>query len=272
MVRQARRAGVLWVAAAGNEAEKHWSGTFLDSDGDNWHEFAGKDEDNDVSRQVEPRDYVCPVLKWDDWPRSRQDYDVYLVSAQGATLAASRNLQSGRQPPSEIACYTNRTRSPQKVAVRIRRERATGTPRLDLVFEGGGRFEHAVSAGSVGEPASSPAVMAVGAVCWRDDSLEPFSSRGPTIDGRLKPDIAAPDSVSSRAYGRFSRCAAHPGFPGTSASTPHVAGAAALLKQANRALRPDALQELLEADALDLGPAGKDNDYGAGKLSLKSAP
>ena len=47
------------------------------------------------------------------------------------------------------------------------------------------------------QPATSPGAFAVGAANWRSNSLEPFSSRGPTIDGRVKPDLLGFDGTSS---------------------------------------------------------------------------
>jgi hypothetical protein len=58
-------------------------------------------------------------------------------------------------------------------------------------------------------------------------TVEFFSSQGPTIDGRMKPDIAAIDGVSVTGAGSFENP-----FFGTSAAAPHVAGETALLLQA----------------------------------------
>ena len=82
-------------------------------------------------------------------------------------------------------------------------------------------------------------------VCWRDDGLESYSSQGPTIDNRMKPDLVGPDSVSSSIYGYFTACG-RSGFAGTSAATPHVAAAAALVKQANPSFGPDQIATYLE--------------------------
>jgi subtilisin family serine protease len=109
-------------------------------------------------------------------------------------------------------------------------------------------------------------------VCWQNDGLESFSSRGPTIDGRLKPDLTAPDFVSSFAYGRFGGCGGQSGFAGTSASSPHAAGAAALVKGANPSFGPDELQQFLVAHAVDLGLPGPDESFGAGRLALGAPP
>ena len=120
--------------------------------------------------------------------------------------------------------------------------------------------------GSIDEQAASPSAFAVGAFCWQTGVVRDYSSKGPTIDGRVKPDLSAPDGVSGRTYGLTNGCSG--GFQGTSASAPYVAGAAALVKQANPSFNVGQLQNFLEIRAVDAGPPGKDDHYGAGRLSL----
>src|SRR5207237_2882703 len=115
------------------------------------------------------------------------------------------------------------------------------------------------------------AALTVGAVCWQDNRLEPYSSLGPTIDDRTKPDLVGPDSVSSYTFGPFSSCGAS-GFAGTSAASPHVAAAAALVRQANPSFGPAETQSFLMGRAVDLGPAGMDSQYGSGALNLGALP
>ena len=81
---------------------------------------------------------------------------------------------------------------------------------------------------ALGDPATSPASLAVGALCWQSRQPEFYTSQGPTIDGRMKPDLVGHDSVSGATYGPFSSCPS--GFAGTSAAAPEVAGAAALVQ------------------------------------------
>ncbi len=109
-------------------------------------------------------------------------------------------------------------------------------------------------------PADSSNALAVGAVPWNNPTtIESFSSRGPTTDNRTKPDLVAPDGVTTAT--------ADP-FTGTSAATPHVAGAAVLVKQAYPSYTPAQIQSYLENNAVDLGDTGKDNIYGSGRLQL----
>jgi len=133
-----------------------------------------------------------------------------------------------------------------------------------LYLPGGDGLEAITPAGSVVDPGSSPAVMTVGAYNINSGGLEAFSSQGPTIDGRRKPDIAGPDGVSNDVFS--------PTFSGTSASAPHGTGAAALVKQKIPSATPAQIQTFLECRALDSGPPGADNQFGYGKLRLGAVP
>lgn len=277
IVADARANGILWVNSAGNSAQRHWSGSFGDPDNDGFLNFTAGDEGNSVA--VPAGVVVCVYLKWDSWPRTSQDFDLIVTdSASGTLIAASTTRQTGAQRPTESACFTNVSDTGQVAAIFIRRVSGTANPRLDLFIApqapdqvGVFAIQYVVPEGSVTEPASSPNALSAGAVCWQTNGLESFSARGPTIDGRIKPDIAGQDSVTTATFGPFTACG-RSGFAGTSASAPHVAGAAAVLKQVNPSAGPAELQSLLERRAVDLGPPGKDNAFGAGVLSLGPPP
>jgi hypothetical protein len=91
------------------------------------------------------------------------------------------------------------------------------------------------------------------------------------LDGRIKPDLVAHDAVSTATYGASNGqdyLNGGTGFFGTSASAPHVAGAAALVKQSYPFYEPSDIQGFLEGRAFDLGDTGKDNLFGSGRLHL----
>jgi subtilisin family serine protease len=267
IVADARAAGILWVNAAGNEAQTHWAGTFNDSNGDLIHEFAAGDIGNTF---VFPNgSIVCGALKWDEWPAASSDFDLYLImSSTGEILGASFADQAGTQPPTEEACFQNESGSDLAVAWVIVGYRVTTAPRFDLFTDS--PLQYQSPAGSIADPASAPAALAVGALCWQSRALEPYSSQGPTIDGRMKPELVGHDSVSGGTYGPFSSCPS--AFAGTSASSPEVAGAAALVKQAFPRFTPDQLQSFIVRAARDLGAPGADNATGAGEVQLRTPP
>jgi Subtilase family len=278
--------GVLWVNSAGNFAQRHWSGGFSDADGDGWTEFAAGDEGNSVT--VPGGRTLCGYLKWNDWPTSGQNYNFFLyrqsttptsdqVSTGAANpsvtpLAHSTNQQAGDERPTEQLCWTNSSNAAENVFLAIQRVAANRQPRFDL-FITAFDLQYQQLAGSLAEPATSPLVLGVGAACWQGNALESYSSRGPTIDGRVKPDLVGPDSVSSpfNEFGGYSECG-YSGFRGTSAAAPHVAGAAALVLSRNPGWTPDQVGAYLEQQATNMGPAGADNDSGAGMLHLPDFP
>ncbi|MAE72075.1 MAG: hypothetical protein CME06_16605 [Gemmatimonadetes bacterium] len=85
--------------------------------------------------------------------------------------------------------------------------------------------------------------------------------------GLIKPDYVAPtDVTTTRPGGGYTYS-----FGGTSAATPHSGGVAAVILSAIPDATPAQLSEAMQMTAVDRGPAGKDNDYGAGILDLDDA-
>ena len=269
-VADARANGILWVNSAGNSAQIHWSGTYVD-DGSGLNLFSVGTNVNQFT--LTGGATACIELKWNAWPTTHLDYDLGLYRMSDSTNVASSVIdQFGGTniPPTEEICYTN-PGATANFGVAIGRFDAPSSPRLDLFVLGAGGIQFQTAAGSISEPASSPNALAVGAVCFSGFGLEPYSSQGPNIAGVIKPDISGYDSVSSLTYGAFSGCGVS-GFSGTSAAAPGIAGAAALLLQQTPGLTPALLQSKLESFAVDLGAAGKDNLFGSGREALPTLP
>jgi subtilisin family serine protease len=265
VVADANAGGMLWVNSAGNDADTHWSGTFTDTNGDGYTDFTSGDEGNSF---IAPGgDVFCGFLKWDEWPAATSDFDLVLLDSDGTVVAASNNVQNGTQPPIEEKCVQNPYSTNHQFAWAIYGQNLKSNPRFDLYSENTSSLQYQSAAYSIGDPASSPSAFAVGALCWQDNQLEFYSSQGPTADGRVKPDIAGHDSVSGATFGPFDGSCPS-GFAGTSASSPEVAGAAALVKSANPSFTAAQIRAFLQQNASDLGPAGVDNQFGAGALRL----
>jgi len=143
-----------------------------------------------------------------------------------------------------------------------------------LVFAAAGN-----NGGAVEYPAKYDSVIAVGAVRY-DNSRAPYSNFGAELD------VVAPggDNTVDQNGDSFGdgivQQTFHPGeintfrylfMAGTSMATPHVSGIAALLLEKDPSLTPDQLEAALKSTAIDLGPAGRDDEYGAGLVQAASA-
>jgi len=132
--------------------------------------------------------------------------------------------------------------------------------------------------GTVVEPATSPYVIAVGALTSRVGDTRSFadlgkiayfSSRGPTRDGRLKPEVVAPGYY---VLGPKAGSSGYIPLSGTSLASPVVAGLVALILEANPNLDVNGVRGVLSSQALSDGFTGSlpNNVYGYGKAFLSS--
>ncbi|WDF43305.1 S8 family serine peptidase [Streptomyces sp. T12] len=127
---------------------------------------------------------------------------------------------------------------------------------------------------TLGTPGSAAAALTVAAVD-RHDKIADFSSRGPTADGRLKPDIAAPgvDIVAAQAAHTSEGEEVAPGYvsmSGTSMATPHIAGAAAILAQEHPDWTGERIKAALTASVKPLTGTTA-YEAGAGRVDLTRA-
>ena len=323
-----------YFTAAGNAADEHSIGTYVDSAVDgttiggitnsgHLHLFQQTADTTDVlGLGPEPYNVILLpkngeaviFLTWDDpFGAATDNYDLYLVQqSTGRVVASSTDPQNGTQDPAEAIDYVNtgnqdffriviqnvqdKTQPKQLNLFSFAPECALAGPRLLAP----GRHERhnyntatrsvAAQSDAGGSPVS---VVAVGAICSAsaaasgvfpastpdescndrsNSTIEFFSSRGPTLDGRTKPDLAGIDGVSVTGSGDFDNP-----FFGTSAAVPHVAGIAALLLQAAPCLvngtngsvdtvtARSTLRTLILANAVGLSSPVPDNTFGFGR-------
>lgn len=267
---------VLWVNAAGNQAQRVIYAQLRDPNSNGYHNFGG---DNEIvklkNRQtgnlfLQAGDEVEALLTWNEWPLTSHDYDLVLVKigTDGSTeiveRADTKQLQS---PPREHLVYTIRDAGNYGFAVW--KEQDAKFTDFKLISSNHDLDGPVSITGSVGTPGDAHGALTVGALYhqnWTTGPIDSYSSQGPTFDGRIKPDLVAPAGVSTISY------SPEPYF-GTSAATPHVAGAAALLKSADPVhYNARRLKDALTQSAVDMGVAGQDNVYGYGRLELSLLP
>ena len=99
-VQEAKDNGIVWINAAGNHARQHWSGVFVDTDSDNFHNFDATDESIGITARV--GSVILLDLTWDDpWMTSDNDYNLFLRDENGHTVASSVRAQDGGEMPHE---------------------------------------------------------------------------------------------------------------------------------------------------------------------------
>jgi Subtilase family/Bacterial TSP3 repeat len=255
--------GVFWSVASDNMAQHHWRGSWVDTEGDNLLDFAPGDELLQINGSAAT---VTIFLNWNQYgARTKTNLDLFVLDNTGTAVAASTTVQTRYNDPYEVVSFPYQaSRAPYNIQVLRVSGSSSG---LDVtLFSVNHNLEHAVPASSQLDPANAHGAFSVGAINqanWLNASpaIESYSGQGPTTDGRLKPDLIAPDGTTSLTYGVRSSF-------GTSFASPTVAGAAALLLEETGSLTASQLASQLQSGAVDIGAAGTDTVFGAGKLQL----
>ncbi len=158
-----------------------------------------------------------------------------------------------------------------------RTTRTSASPTGDVleVMVNAGWLEYSSSAGSAAIPfgdSANPGAASIGARKALSFSVADYSARGPTNDGRAKPDFVAEGCYHSSIYGWSINCDTE-GFAGTSASAPAVAAMAAVGRSAFALPTPTLVVRWLRSLA-QTGPFPKNNTSGWGRpeLGLPPAP
>ncbi|RJQ53700.1 MAG: hypothetical protein C4521_07470, partial [Actinobacteria bacterium] len=264
---------IFWANSAGNDRQRHWMGDFTDTDADdylNW-DSSSWEINTFYAGAGWP---IVGYLWWNDsWTNASQDYDFYLVYWNGsgwATVGGSEEYQDGSAgctPVEAIGVYAPFTglygwvvERYDAVQTNVDFDLHSWYQDLDDPSNPNGHFFD--YARSISVPADNPSsgFMSVGALGRAPGyTQEYYSSEGPTRDGRIAPEIAAPSDVENWTYGYFA---------GTSASSPHLAGAAAIIRSSLTTWTASEVEDYFESNAVDIGSPGVDNQSGSGRLDM----
>ena len=264
--------GSVWVNGAGNYGRRSWFGAYsiVTSGSSRFLTFNGSDIFNDMT--LEAGDDIRVQLRWEDsWGGATSDFDLYVYDRTTRVIVASSfDPQRGvaRHVPYESVTYL--ASRDGRYAVVVNHEGGSTPEWIQLTVGGVDSIEYHTESGSIANPAESrnAGMLAVGAAHWNSvGSIEPYSSRGPTPDGRVKPDIVGADcgATALRPLNEYRN-----GFCGTSQATPHVAGMAALVRQRFPTYTPVQVANYLKEHAEQRESPDPNNTWGHGFAKLPS--
>ena len=258
--------GAFVAMGSGNSGESSWFGDFRDSDDDG---VMGWSEDEDECNAVSFYSFSTYVfrVRWEgNWRGSTRDLDVYLKRGS-AVIDMSEEPQSGGSAhnPYEQFTYTHFFGGAYCLVIE---QKAGDDPGwVQVLIEGAGspvnRMEHRTEGYAITSPGetANTGALTVGATAYNNtNTIQSYSSRGPTPDGRIKPDIVGVDAVRSDVY--------RDRVEGTSFAAPHVTGLAALVKQRNPTYSPAQIATYLKDNAVQRGEPRPNNTWGYGLAFL----
>jgi subtilisin family serine protease len=261
--------GIMWSVAGGNNAQQVWYGTFKDLDNDGAHHFTPRAEVNTFG--VNQGDQLLAVMRWDDsWGNADCDLDLVLAAYtdRWVKLFADETIQDGSAGSYPLAAIIIEPATAAESGIYglvIEKYDCATPPAWIQLIAWDSYLRHHSTSHHMANPGESrnPGMLAVGAThYWDTNSIAPYSSRGPTIDGRTKPDITGVACARSTIYSPETVDGRQCWFQGTSQSAPHVAGLAALVKQRFPGLGPEEVVAYLKQNATERGPSGADNTWG----------
>jgi len=185
-----------------------------------------------------------------------------LTEGEPTQVDCADGPQGGGEPAIEAMTITNSSDASRRYGYSI--SHFSGEEVIyDTRIWGSGYLQFSNPATSIGVPANMTDALTVGAVAWNTLELQPYSGWGPNMQGVLKPDVVAPDQITTSQWAGVSNT-------GTSYAAPHVAGVAALMIGAMPELTPAQVKQRLKDRASQAD--APDHRQGWGIVALGSLP
>ena len=268
-VDRAVEGGILWVNAAGNEADTTWFGPYSNTDGDMVIDFDGSDERNGLELPPGPSAIVIQLRWAGAWGGATSDLDIFLLNDDTGRIAnRSVSPQTGNAAHVPYERMVSLIDGETSYSMVVSHYSGPVPEWIQLQVWGARSLEHYSGAGSITNPAESanPGLLAVGAAPWYDvQTIESFSSQGPAPDGRPKPEIVAANCGETALIPLDEH---NDGFCGTSQASPHVAGMAVLVKQRFPEYTPQQVADYLKNYAEQREEPDPNNTWGHGFAQL----
>jgi hypothetical protein len=267
-INRAQENDVLFVVAAGNYAQTHWQGDFRSTDGDSIHEWIEGDELNCLPNcnSVFAGGQIDVYLRWEDGGQP-SEYQAALYNPVTEEYIAATVV---RQAPTNKYAVLSANIQRQPVDLVVANTAGPADDNIEvIVIPGSSAMQHSVPGSSIAAPGDVPSAFTVAAYEAGQTRMAPYSSRGPTDDGRLGIDITGYTNINveNGLYGETPYV-----FAGTSAAAPYVGGVAALIEdEQGRDTSVTTVARTLRSSSDDILRFGDDTISGAGVVNAQDA-
>ncbi len=304
-----REQDVSYFSSAGNNARDSYESHYREFGDSLFANFAAPGQTDDICLEIEigAGRSVTPVLQWDQpffsvsgGSGATTDLDMFMFQSCDFNLQiAPNNVDNVGSDPIEINGVFNPTSGPLTLGIVIQRRTGPVPGRIKLVTNGGSvidinrtqsstSYGHKVARGAMGvgasfflqaPPSVSPAEINTYSSAGGTRIL--FDTKGKRLrkpDIRKQPAIVGPDGINTSFFGSVFDGFDFPFFFGTSASAPHVAAVAALMREHNPYANTSEIYDALTQTAEDMDDPltgafdiGYDTGTGYGFINAEAA-
>ncbi len=266
--------GTLFINAAGNAAQTHWEGEFRDDNGNSSHEWTQSGDELNCLDSCDT-DYsgdVTVYVRWSDEGQAQESHyrpslfnpetDEYIAIDRDGVFTTPTGTKYTQLSVTDISSQ------PVDLVVDRVSGPADETDKIEVIVSLGPQsLERNVPDSSIGAPADVQAALTVAAYERERSRLAPYSSRGPTDDGRNGIDVTGYTNIEVTNDFYSSGI-----FGGTSAAAPYVGGVVALIEESQlRDQSPAEVTQILTSSSDDIRNVGVDTASGSGVINVDNA-
>ena len=264
--------GSLFINAAGNEAQTHWEGEFRDTDTDGIHEWTKSGDELNCLRncEVEYSGSITVYIRWEDQGKESHYRPLLFNPRIDQYIAIDDNRVFATSTGERYALLRVKNIQSQPVDLVVDHVSGPADDRIEVIIPSGPRqIQRNIPASSIIAPGDVSDSLTTAAYEVGPRQLAPYSSRGPTDDGRTGIDVTGYTNIGV-TNGLYASEEFR--FTGTSAAAPYAGGIAALVEDNQPGDQsPAEITDTLKSSSDDILNVGTDAASGSGVINAADA-